>query len=384
MRWGLAKVLKDLRPTGPILTPGQRWQRFGVRRSAEVDYTSSASGPPVMPLQGFGAAYDLDLVLVSKHPRWNMHEYARIHSPQGPVWMCKDAEEGSLNQSIIADVDGLEAWLPEIPVVKRRGAVKVKENLTETSIEVSLQYQNFDGEAVEVYFEGPWPTGPQKHRNSSTMGHSREVLLAGLDVSHQGFARRASMTIDGKPVPLVRIAGLVPFKVSLIQTQAGLTTGQWTQRVMDGHVETTHAGGLVQRWVVEEEEAEVHLIQRDPLRTLTYVFDKVGEALELRCLKVEQFERSVPTATVLFNPSLPDVRRGFTGVARSEWVLDINGQESHARGQVEVRSESAGCELAILPIAPDWTCDRPMRARVTRGDVVEVQVERVQSPVSLT
>jgi len=109
--------LKEMLPEPPAQTASDRTRDFPGDVGSGVTYMGRAMASyPVLPVQVFGAAYDLDLVIVSRHPEWNMHEYARLKTPQGEVWIAKDARESTMSQSIVADLPDIDAWMPEIPL----------------------------------------------------------------------------------------------------------------------------------------------------------------------------------------------------------------------------------------------------------------------------
>src|SRR6187455_2893470 len=93
--------LKQMLPEPPAQSAADRTRDFPGDVGSGVTYTGGAlASYAVLPVQVFGAAYDLDLVIVSRHPEWNMHEYARIETPRGAVWIAKDARESTMSQSI--------------------------------------------------------------------------------------------------------------------------------------------------------------------------------------------------------------------------------------------------------------------------------------------
>ena len=138
-------------------------------------------GMPVLPLQVFGLSYDHDLVLVSDHPSWDMHEYARVDLPDGPLWLAKDARPTGV-QGIVADVPDIERWAPEAAVPRQRGEVAVVDESEGDRVDVTLRYQNLDGELVAVQVQGRVKARPPGKRNGSTMGHSRQsaAVVSGI------------------------------------------------------------------------------------------------------------------------------------------------------------------------------------------------------------
>lgn len=361
-------ALRDLIARGPVLSARQR-ERILVPAPSGATYTSDARVPtPVMPLQVFGVPYDLDLVIVDDHPDWDMHEYARVTTPDGSLWLCKDSRAGTLEQTIVGDVEGIEGWLPEIPLKRKRSPVKAVESVDGKRFRVSLAYENFDGEPVEVSFQGTLPAGPLWKRNSSTMGHSRGHVLAVLDLSHRSFGKRVSIRIGGKERKIRRIYGLVPFQVALAQTQAGLSVGAWQQ---DGT--TTRHGDVAQTWTVTEQGSHTTVSQESPIRTLRYTFVEG----ELERAEVHTYGAKEPALVAHFAPRLPDVRRAFGGTHESRFVLDVNGQASFGTGIIRTTATPDGAVLDIRPTEPRWTRDRPLRSavRFVQG-TAEVEVTR--------
>lgn len=364
--------LKKLLPEGPAISETERTRDFGVTVGSGVDYTGQATSLdfPVMPLQAFGATYDIDLVLVSQHPEWNMHEYAMLRTVDGPVWMAKDARESTMLQTIIADLPDIEDWLPEVPLDRRAAPVTVTDRSTDTWLDLDLKYVNWDGEAVEVHYEGKPPRSLQRKRNGSTMGHSASHVLVALDLSHRDFGRRASMSISGEKVRIKRILGLIPFQMALQQTQGGLAVGTFTQHATEAGFDTVHASGARQSWVVSQDGAVGTATQTDRFRTLTNTFHIEDGAWELAEIRVEQWGQDQVTTRVNFNPALPDPRRTFDGDGRARFVIDVNGQMNHAVGRVVCRWADGRFHADIRPEAPWWVIDRPLRTTVDIADEV--------------
>ena len=388
--------LSCMMPAGPVMTPGDRFARFGLDRTSGASYSASAQidlGAPIIPMMPFGLSYELDIIFMSQHPSWNMHEYALIKTSAGLLWLAKDAREGSMEQTIIAGVDDIDDWMPEVPVQRRHQAFEVIEAIGPDSVELSFDFVNWDGERTEVYFEGAFPRSARPKRNGSTMGHSAGQLMAVLDLPFQNLGRKGHIDIGGQRQKLARIFG-IPVRAALQQTQGGLVTGSWLQRTSEAGFVTDFAarsGRVIPRsWSLSEVAPSlapsarggtgpsVYATQQDPDRTLTARFLVSGEALELKELSAWQSTQSAAGFRVQFDPALPDLRREFSGVVQSAWVGDVAGQGSHARGQVQARWTEQGPEVTLLPEAPWWVWDRPMRTRVSPEDGgVRVDVERI-------
>ncbi|MCB9666434.1 MAG: hypothetical protein H6732_20150 [Alphaproteobacteria bacterium] len=374
--------LRELVARGPVLSARER-VRFleGVGPSGVTYVAAPGTAHPVMPLQVFAAAYDLDLVLVDDHPDWDMHELARMVTPDGPVWLCKDSAVDTLDQQIAADLEDVDRWLPEVPLRRHRSPVTVDDRSTPAGLDLSLAYTNPAGERVEIRYRGPHPKGPLRKRNSSTMGHSARAVLAALDVSAQALARSAEVRIDGEVRPLRRIACLVPFAVALVQVQAGLSTGRWRQEEDGPGVRTVHdLHGLdvAQAWTVASSAEGVDLVQDHPVRQLRHRFARHGDHLELARVEVGNHGHDAPVGVLHLAPHLPDARVPFEGTFEGRWLLDVGGQPAHAVGRVTARWAEGALHLGLRPEAPRWTLDRPLDAVVRpSGDGVEVEVRRV-------
>ena len=377
-------------PRGAVLRPGERFAGFAADRASGASYGQGRAIDvpfPILPLMPFGLTYELDLVFMTKHPSWNMHEYALIRTSAGLVWLLKDAREGTMEQTIIADVDAIDDWMPEVPVQRRRQAITVDADLGAERIRVDLAYDNWDGDRTEAHFAGRFPRRLQRKRNGSTMRHSQGQLLAVLDLSHQDLGR-GHVSIGGVRQKPARIFG-VPVTAALQQTQGGLVTGRWTQSAVDGGMRTTFAarsGAQVPRdWTVRRLDgsgvgpASTWAVQDDADRQLAarYLHGADG-ALELRELRAWQKGQSAAGFALHLSPALPDLRREFAGEVRCRWVGDVAGQLAHATGTITARWTPDGPEVEVRPERPWWVWDRPLRASVrSAGAGVAVSVDRI-------
>ena len=97
---------------------------------------------PVIPFSIFGMDYEKDIVIATKHPKWNLHEYAQVRLPEGPMWIMKDADEGPLDQHISINREGLKELLPEIPLSISVQPAIIKDRSTPENLDISFEYQN--------------------------------------------------------------------------------------------------------------------------------------------------------------------------------------------------------------------------------------------------
>ena len=362
---GCAAVSKML-PGPPVLSAKERaaWE---APVPSGVVYTGPARvEAPVLPLQIWGLQYALDVVLVSEHPDWSMHEYARVDLPSGPIWLAKDADAAG-NQGIVADLPDIEAWLPEVPAPRVAGPLVVTDNSTAHTADLRFAYTNPDGDPVVVTYVGPLPTEPSKPRNGNTMGHSRAAVAALLDLHLFRMGGEASVTIDGVDWAIKRLLGIYPLKILLAQTQAGFAIADFRVAGTAAGFTLTRPGGAepwptraTENWTVDGD----WLVREGPVTTLRYHLTDGG----LDRAEVRQVGVDTPLATFVFRPALPDFRRPFQGVAESAFVVDIAGQPAHGTGRVRATGAGDTVTVDMIPEAPRWFADRPMRSTITFAD----------------
>lgn len=375
----LSGTLANLLPGPPALDEGER-AAFVPGVAAEVRYTSAPRVAfPVVPVQVWGLRYDLDLVIESQHPDWNMHEYARVDLPGRPLWLAKDADWGMV-QRIVADVPDIEAWVPEVPVERFSRPVEVEDRSTPGLTDVHLRYTNPKGQAVDLRYVGKTPTKPSPKRNGNTMGHSRDAVAALLDLHLFRPGGKVELSIDGTSWGVRRLFGLYPMKFALAQTQGGLAIADFRQSPAAGGFTLDRPGGEVP-WPTRAHEAWTTVDgwarRADPVVSLSYHF-RDGE---LDLAQAWQAGVEVPVTNVVFTPALPDVRRRFEGSVSSRFAVDIAGQPGHGTGVVTTRWTGPDeVLLQVRPTAPAWFASRPLDVTVhyDADGSVRVRAVRVQ------
>lgn len=383
---GCAKV-QGMLPTSAVLSDAELAQ-WDTARPSPVVYT----GPhrvdhPVIPLQLFGVYYDLDVVLVSKHPDWDMHEYARVQTPDGPLWLAKDADATKV-QTIVADHPELDTRLAEVPVDRFIRPVVVQDRSEDRRVDVTLEYDNSDGEPVRVSYRGKVPKKPPPDRNGNTMGHSARVVSVALDLERFGIGGKGRIEIDGEKQRLDTLLGVLRQRYLLQQAQGGLAVASFRHEPADGGdvrvvrpgAGATHPVSGAPGWPATR--TETWRLDGDTLafddgwtrHTLHYVAGGLARAT------VHQYGRDEPVTDLRFQPALPDLSRPFEGEATSTFRLDINGQGGHGTGVVTARSTDLGAVVTVRPTAPYWLADRPMESEVAfRPDgAVLVESKRVE------
>ncbi len=359
--------LRNVLP-GPAVSTGRDRATFEVAaapRTADGAALVYMSGPavpyPVLPLQVWGLRYALDLVLVSDHPDWVMHEYARIDLPHRQLWLAKDAGRDR-EQTITADIEDIASWVPEVPVRRKQGKLLVEDTSTATTANLHFSYTNPLGQPVDVRYSGPLPIKPSQPRNGNTMGHSRASVAALLDLYAFRIGGKATVTIDGQARKLHKLAGLLPEAYLLAQVQGGFAITDFSMR---GMAESFAVGRpwADEHWPTHDGSLETWTVGTDgwaerpgPVTTLRYHFVEG----ELDRAQVLQHGADQVLVNVVFNPRVPDVRRRFSGVSASRFVVDINGQPGHGTGCFATGWAGNGLETRLQPDAPRWFADRAL------------------------
>lgn len=394
--------LKNILPGKAVLKDAQRSVYEGLQ-AAQVQYIGPArTAHPVPPLAVFGVQYAVDIVLVTKHPDWEMHEYARLDLPNESVWVAKDADRNGV-QTITSSLPDLQGWLPEVPVRRIFAPLEVEDRSKGRDIDITLRYQNPKGQSVEVWTKGRMPKKPPGKRNGNTMGHSRDIVAAVLDLERFGSRVRAKMKIGDKSWGFQRILGLVPFKFLLRQTQGGVaianyrlepkpdgwayirpgTGGEdWPTASQDSWTSTAEVVQLnatqpLKDGQVASDNATNELTHDNGICQFRYTFVDGG----LAKAQVTQAGLEEETFTMWIHPALPDLSRPFAGVATSHFRMDVGGQAGHGIG--EMRAEWFNDDtvlVSIIPTHPHWLADRPMRSYLHYQKDGSVEVETIRIP----
>jgi hypothetical protein len=370
------KELAELTARGRVLKGVERALVFGDDRRPDVVYAGPpAHDWPVLPLMPWGIAYDLDLVFIGDHPKWDMLEIARVQLDGEPLWLAKEARRGEGTdlggppgeQTIVgkASEEVLRDWLPEVPV-RRKTGLEV-ERSGRHGRHLALSWTNHDDEAVTAKALIPRYIPPALARNGPTFRHSQHSLVAVLDLARSGLFRGGRWAVNGADVPLKRALCLQPLTVALGQTQGGLAQGTWTHRPTRRGLTLALERGELRLERQREPSAEVWrtVDPGTPFRTIEAVFLRHKGSLELLELLVRQWPRYSPVTRVRFGPALPDLRRPLAGATphESKFVIDINGRRSHAFGSAIVTPdpETGRVTLDLVADRPHWVAARPLR-----------------------
>ena len=131
--------LKSVLPSGPVVS-AKTLSAFDSTQPSPVAYSGEATVQmPILPLTAFGLTYAVDVVIVSQHPDWDMHEYARLDLPDRSIWIAKDSDLSG-RQTIVSDVPHLMSWLPEIPAPRIEAPMRVDDASEGDRIDISIAY----------------------------------------------------------------------------------------------------------------------------------------------------------------------------------------------------------------------------------------------------
>lgn len=374
--------LKSLLPTGPIATAEDQAAFIPVS-PAPVTYTGEPRVTfPVLPLQPFGLQYAVDVVFVSTHPDWDMHEYARLDLPQRSVWIAKDSDRSG-KQTIVSDVENLPSWMPEIPAPRLERTLTVDDRTKDEEVNVSLSYLNSSDQQVRVRAQGRMPSSPPAKRNGNTMKHSQDVVAAVLDIERFGKKITGNISIGGKPQRFKKILGMVPFRFLLKQTQAGIAITNYRMQPLDQGFRLLRPSPAAPDWPTKSDETwdfDGHVAAYDNgVAQFQHSFIEGG----LSSSQVRQHGLSEPTFILRLQPALPDLRRTFEGEHTSTFVMDVNGQAGHGKGEVRAWwSSDSEVHVTFLPTHPHWLASRPMETTIVflADGSVDVFTHRIQAP----
>ena len=358
-----APKLSEMLPDGPVLDAAQL-SAFDAPAASGVTYTGAPLvNFPVLPLQVFGLHYDVDIVLVSQSPDWDMHEYARVSTPTGPVWLAKDADTRRV-QTIVSDLPDLGALAPEVPIERFERPMTVQDRSEGDHIDMELGYTNSKGQPVKVSYR------------------ERMALVAVvLDLSRFKHGGRARVTIDGHRWRLDHLLGFYSQKYLLVQTQGGVVVTRFREQATESGFSLTRPDPADlawpthsnEQWTVSSQGDEQRACSEGGLTALCYRF-RDGEWLGA---EVRQAGQDQPVFVMRLSPALPDLRRPFDGVATSHFTFDVGGQEGHGAGLVSARWEGDRVLVSLIPQAPKDLVRRPMEGSVAFIDgVAHVETHR--------
>jgi hypothetical protein len=270
--------------------------------------------------------------------------------------------------------------MPEIPAPRIEAPIALTDKSHGRDIDISISYTNPAGEAVAVTAAGRMPNKPPSKRNGSTMGHSRDVVAAVLDLERFGTRINGTMAFDEKPARFKRIMGLMPFRFLLKQTQAGLVVTNFRQSASEDGFTLTRPSPSEPDWPTAASEGWATTENGAQYDNGINRFDYRFVGGELSQVQVFQHGVKNPTLNLQIQPALPDLRRHFEGEISSQFVMDVNGQRGHGTGTITATwVDTQTVRVTVTPTEPWWLADRPMESiiRFTDEGAVDVRTRRV-------
>lgn len=360
--------VRDYLPHAPALSEARAARWLEERNQPLVQAPPEELAVPVPPLQFFAVYYEQDIVIETQDPRWSMHEYARVRIGDETVWMAKDSDPKGV-QTATADVDHLEQWLPEVPIPRRSGPVRVEDRSEGDTLDVTLSYRNPLGDETHVEFRATQKSKLERKRNGSTFDHSQQAASVLLDVRRRQTKAQAAIRYGDTEPGLRKVLGLVAVKALLEQLQAGIAAASMHVRLQSGGLSLVrpHPGVVWptradESWTWEGSQGTGTLTHgaygvRHRLR-----FERGGLAearVEVQGLEgtALRFELSAP---------LPDATRPFEGPVERRFVMWVGGL-AQGYGQVVATWSEGGTDLRVLPEAPYWFERRPVASRVSKS-----------------
>jgi hypothetical protein len=212
----------------PAMEGWERAQALPGDKGSPAQYAGDPKiAAPVLPVMAFGTAYDVSLAMRSRHANWAMHEFGRVTTPSGDIWVALESRADTNDQVLVVDSRQPELWMPELPYERQSTEIMIEDLSNDEAVEVSLSYQNVDGELVELDYKGEPPYRVQELRNGDPMGRSANVSLSAWDVQHRESAFKATLSIGGSTQKMEKSGGFVPYQWTLEQASGGLAVAAY-------------------------------------------------------------------------------------------------------------------------------------------------------------
>ena len=331
------------------------------QNKAVVQYLSeSLSSIPVIPYQVFAVEYLEDIVIETNHPKISMHELAKIRVNNEDVWIAKDSTIDGTQTLTLPDEKYLSLF-PEINVPRRVSKFEINDTSTKEKLNIVASYKNQFNEKQIIEFSSPRLTkkNQQTRTNGSTFNHSKKSVSALLDISHKNLKGiNAKVTYENLDYKIRKIFKTVPIKALLQQTQAGFSSGEFTQvMTTENGIHLKRNDSLDERWTFDKEI----LSTSDSLREISHHYNENSELIK-SIIHAENKE----VLNINFSAPLPDFNKSFDQVKRN-FVVYVNGK-GQGIGEITLECDDNHCEILISPLKPRWFKSRPVRIKINKQD----------------
>jgi hypothetical protein len=351
--------LRDYMPQGAAVNPRQA-SAFLVTAPRVAPTGPALTDLPVLPFTVFGLRYSMDFILQSDEAAVDMLEIVMVEVPadlaeNGEAWFAKTSNQDGV-QSLFSNHQEIATWLPGL--MAPRFALPERFHLstarTQGKTQVAVEFPLPDGRILRATSQAKSAPKRAKKTNSSTFNHSQDIAMALLEVAAKDASGSAALWLDGEPIALKKVLGVIPIKAFLKQTQGGISTAQLNvHRSGDQGVELERS----QFGIESCEEKTDRLVCENPLTTTTYRFQQGGlvEAV------VQQWSLE-PVFRLTFNAPLPDLSRKFDGLVDRRFVADVGALKGAGIGTLQAQWLGEELRITIRGQKPRWFAARPMQS----------------------
>lgn len=352
-----------LQPRPPVVDDVGQWLRDAPRAptpAAEARYEGMA--PPLL-LWAVDFSEEV-LVELEGDPTYTMIEVTRAKARDGSVHDFALVSSRDGQQSVAVGNPGSLSLARALPLPAYDGGLRVVDLRANGFVERVSAMDLPDGRRLQMAVQAKATGSPPTPRSGSAMNHSQDRLLAAIDLRAFNWGTPL-VSIDGTAAKVRALAPGLPFAWRLEQSAGGARAGvgQWADE-----------RGVL-RWT-EDNGASITL--RPTASASTLVLEGEDGLAQWRWACAPQPTGACPwtwaevrqgatTARWDFSPPLPDLRYPIADEHRSRFVLGLDAQPGLVGGEIAVRHHAGGWTVDVLPEAPFWACERPIRAEILEG-----------------
>ena len=356
-----------LLPAGPVVDDEDVY--LGPLQPSGVDYSDlkRVREAPVLPFLPWGLDFAEEMLFeFARHPVYGMVEVTRVRARDGRTeWFALVSERSGVQHVVVGTAEAARL-ARSFPAPVWEGDLEVVEVRTDRHVQVRARFLLPNGEAVDALMTSKSEGKAPPKRNGNAMNHSQGAVLAVLDLEEFNWAQ-AQVTVDGAPAGVRQLAPFLPFAWRLEQAAGGLSVG-------DLSMAEGGAPGLLAERAPHDQELHYEasrsghrllLRQQDALLETRWTFEQPGGSdapMELR--QVEVLHGDISVFRLVLNPALPDLRYLPEAPFEAKVVAGSNGLRGYMNGTVRLGSEGGDVLVDVLPAAPAWACERPVRNRL--------------------
>ena len=372
--WAGLGCYPRISPTGPVVADAEAFVADAGNHQLDYSSLTRLTDLPVLPMRLWGVDFDEEMLFELKgHSSYAMVEICHVRKRSGEwTWFALVAEhDGRQHVAVGSEADHRLGQSFPAPVY--RSGLQVERTEERDRIVYTFAFSLPDGETIEgrvhARARGAEP-GPSQ-RNGSAMNHSRATALAIIDLEEFSWAK-AEVKIAGVDAPVRSLAPGLPYAMRLEQVAGGIAAGQMTiTETPDAATYElrlgTDAGREPLRLTRRLEGEDLVMTSANEVVDSEYRFRMRSGAegpMELYLATVHHGD--VEAFKVRFVPPLPDLRYSLQGDLSGRMIAGVHGRQGYMVGEYHLSTEG-GSHLDLLPSAPFWACERPMRSTIERG-----------------